>query len=130
MQRSATKTKAELKNSKDTDTDNRTGKLIIKKEAFPYNSSWIFTISITKGYTCMIQINVQPEGTENIPVHIHSDVRIGGSGGGNFDSTGGVFSSIDMSEDHSFSCDIDYSNNDPTIQILFEKALTFDAIFY
>jgi len=58
MQRSATKTKDELKKSKDTDTDNRTGKLIIKKEAFPFDSSWIFSIMITKGYTCMIQIDV------------------------------------------------------------------------
>jgi len=57
-------------------------------------------------------------------------VRIGGTGGGNFDNSGGTFSSIDMSEDHSFSCDIDYSNNDPTIQILFEKQLTFVANFY
>lgn len=35
-----------------------------------------------------------------------------------------------MDEDHTFSCDIDYTNQDPNLQILFEKQLTFDTIFY
>ena len=35
-----------------------------------------------------------------------------------------------MSEDHSFSCDIDYTNDDKTVQILFEKQLTYYTSFF
>jgi len=58
MQRSAGKTEAEMKESTETDIDNRSGKLVIMPGAFPAGYSAIFTIQITKGYICKIQIDV------------------------------------------------------------------------
>jgi hypothetical protein len=54
IQRNAAITEEELQKSKDTATDNRSGKLMIQPNAFPAKSSWMFTITITKGYECAI----------------------------------------------------------------------------
>ena len=94
--------------------DYRSGYVKIKAGAFPVGTSWRIAIASRMSHSCMIDIIVQPKGIENIPLHIHSDV--------------GPTGLMNMSEDHSFSCDVDYVSKDPTVQLLLEKQIKYQVI--
>lgn len=67
-------------------------------------------------YLCGINLKVQPEGTENVPVVLHSDVPFN--------------THIDMNDDHQFSCDIDYGNTGALGEDVIDAVAKYEVRMY